>query len=219
MLSLLVAAGAVVGAGALRLRADRTTQAASTSAKAANPAGSNGCLQEPCRVLGHATIAGTVIELMADAGSRSGRLSIGGTANSGWVIPATVTDNGVVLNDDSLQCVAGGTSACLIRGVAPDNRMFGQTVVGRSDSWASGQTYVSNAGYLALANVDIDTSPEVLAAQHVCADGCATGPIRVQVFELDGSLVRCTRPYATLERLPGYPVVKLSQADLTPCKP
>jgi len=219
VLSLLVAAGALVGADALRLQAARTAQAASTSAQSeTKPVGPSGCLQEPCRVLGTAAIGGTSMELVADAGAQSGRLRIGGGTATPQVIPVTVTDNGVVLTEDSLQCLAGGQAACLIRGRRADNRVYGQVVVGRADSWASGQTYLSNAGYLALANVDSDVSPEVLAAQPGCAGGCPGGQVRMQVFNLDGSVVGCTRNYSALERLPGFPVVKLTQAELSACK-
>jgi hypothetical protein len=222
VLSLLVAAGALVGAGALRLHAARTAQGPSTSGKpGANPLGSSGCLVDPCRVLGTATVGGTSMDLVADAGARSGRLRIGGP-NSSQVIPATVTETGVILTEDSLRCMAGGPSACLIMGRLPDERVVGQTVVGRADNWASGQTYVSNAGYLALANVDGDASPEILAAQHDCASSdpaaCAGRPVRIQAFDLSGSVVGCTRTYTGLERLPGFPVVKVTTADLGSCK-
>ncbi|HEU5475796.1 MAG TPA: hypothetical protein VFV67_34600 [Actinophytocola sp.] len=218
LLAMLVAAGAVAAAGVLRYRAAEAAARAATSEKAApNEIDARGCLAEPCQVLAFTTVGGTSVELVADNGARSGRLRVGGV--NGQVIPATVTDHDVLLTQDSLQCVSGGWSACLIRGRDKDDRVFGQLIVGRSGNWASRQLFVSDAGYLALAEVAGNSSPEVLAAQYVCGDEpCTDKPVRVRVFDLQGNATLCTtRNYPSLDKLPGYPAVQLNQPALGKC--
>ena len=218
VLATLVAVGALGGAAVLRLRALRPAADAVTSAKpsAAGTVGPSGCLQVPCQVIS-ASVGGTQVELVIDAGGTSGRLRVGGPT-SGSVIEATITDMGVTLTADSLQCLAGGPAACLIRG-RHDSGIAGQIVVGRSDSWSVlEQRYSSDAGYLALTHVDGDSSPEILAAQHDCAGSDCTGrPVLVKVFALTGTVLGCTKNYPRLDKLPGYPVVQVTKAQLTPC--
>jgi len=224
VVSALVAAGALVASAALRTRASGSATGAPTSEKpsSTSPVGVSGCLVEPCQVLGRATVGGTSIELVADKGGVSGRLRVGGPT-SGQVIETTITDMGVKLTADSLQCVSGGPSACLITGSRDgEAEVDGQVVVGRSDSWSAlERPFVSDAGYLALSNVDGDSTPEVLAAQHDCQArdpaSCSGQLIHVQVFALTGSVMGCSRSYSRLEKLPEYPVVHLTKAQLIPC--
>lgn len=219
VLALLVAAGALGGAGVIRWRAAQSAATPATSQKPpATPAvGVSGCAVEPCRVLATSTVGGTAVELVADAGERSGRLRVGGPT-SGSVIEATITDMGVTLTPDSLQCIAGGPMACLIRG-EHDGGIAGQVAVGRSDKWSALETtFVSDAGYLALANINGDSAPEVLAAQF--ADCPRTGggcPVHLQVFALAGKVLGCTKTYPKLDKLPGIGGVRLTEAALTPC--
>ncbi|HEV2784656.1 MAG TPA: hypothetical protein VGX25_35175 [Actinophytocola sp.] len=216
-----VAAGALGGAAVLRLRATQSATTTVTSAKpgATGAVGPSGCrVGRQCQVLATTTLGGTAIDLVVDDGGGSGRLRVGGP-NSGQVIEATITDMGVTLTTDSLQCLAGGPSACLIKG-RHGAGLAGQVVVGRSDAWrALERPYVSDAGYLALANADGDGEPEVLAAQHDC--GSAPGSCDdafVQVFALTGTVLGCTRTYSGVERLPGYPAVRVTASQLTPCR-
>jgi hypothetical protein len=217
-----VAASALAGAAIVRSRA--TGQAApgtGANPPATSTVGPQGCLIEPCQVLATTSVGGTAVELVADAGAASGRLRVGGPT-SGQVIETTITETGVILTTDSLQCIAGGPAACLIKG-RHGGGLAGEVVVGRSDSWSALQKpFVSDAGYLALANVDGDAEPEVLAAQHDCANvdpaACAGRPVFVQVFALNGTAQGCTRGYPKVDRLPGYPTVEVTSAQLTPCR-
>jgi hypothetical protein len=218
-----LAAGALTAAAVLRWRSTATAGTPPTSTKppATATVGTSGCLTEPCRVLATTTVGGTTVELVADAGATSGRLRVGGPT-SGRVIETTITDMGVTLTTDSLQCVAGGPAACLIKGRHGDG-LAGQVVVGRSDSWSPlEKPYVSDAGYLALANTDGDVEPEILAAQRDCSGSdpaaCAGRPVFVQVFTLAGAVAGCTRTYSRVDRLPGYPTVHLTPAQLGPCR-
>jgi len=218
VLAVLVAAGALGGAGVIRWRATETASTPTTSQKPppSSVVGVSGCLVEPCKVVAKTSVGGTEVELVADAGGHSGRLRIGGPT-SGSVIEATITDVGVVLTPDSLQCVAGGPAACLIKG-EHEGGIAGQIVVGRSDKWsASETTYISDAGYLALANINGDSAPEVLAAQPMPC-GRADCGVFMQVFGISGKVLGCTKEYPRVDRLPGYGSVKLTEAALTPCR-
>jgi hypothetical protein len=210
VLAVLVTAGALGSAGAIRWREARSASPPTTSTK--TPAvGVSGCLAEPCQVLARTTVGGTSVELVADDGARSGRLRVGGPT-SGTVIQATITDQGVVLTQDSLQCIAGGPAACLIKG-EHDGGIAGQVVVGRSDKWSlTEDTYISDAGYLAVANINGDASPEILAAQR---SGSA---VFMQAFTITGNVIGCTKDYPKLDKLPGVGNVKLTETQLGPCR-
>jgi hypothetical protein len=220
VLAVLVAGGALVGARIVGERRDAAPPASSRSAQPTS-VGIRGCRVEPCKVLASAAVAGTTVELVADAGARSGRLRIGGPS-SGTVIETTVTELGVTLTRSSLVCVARALSACLVRGEY-EGGTAGQVVVGRSGNWSSlAKPFVSDAGYLALAEVTGRLSgPEVVAVQHACdrtSDaGCPDAPVFAQVFATTGVEVRCTGFYPDLSALPGYPAVKLTDLDLSPC--
>lgn len=218
----LVTAASLAGAAVLKARSDRVAAPPSTSVSTppTTPSvGLSGCLREPCQVLASTTVAGTFVELLADAGATSGRLRIGGPSAS-QVIETTVTELGVTLTPSSLQCVPGSASACLIRGEGPDGTT-GQVVVGRSDKWsAQERAYLSSAGLLVLNNVVSDSSPEVIAAQYDCPpgqDSCTKRPVYAQVFGLSGQEIGCTRTYTRLEQLPGYPQVTVTAANLRDC--
>jgi hypothetical protein len=217
VVSALIATGALVTATQLRHRA--TPPTTRTSVPPASGVGVDGCAVEPCQVLATARVAGTRIELVADKGSRSGRLRIGGPTSSD-VIELTITDMGVTLTREALQCVAGTLSACVVRG-GYQGGTAGQVVVGRSGKWSSlTKPFVADAGYLALSDVTVDGGPEVVAAQHDCtgaAAACAQTPVFAQVFALDGTEAGCTGTYPSVTALPSYPEVELGSGELAPC--
>jgi hypothetical protein len=201
IVALLVVAGALGGAAYLRMRSEAQATPSST---APPPPAATTCHAEPCHVLASASVGSTQIDLVADAGDHSGRLRIGDL-----FIESTITDRGAVLTGDSLQCVAGATSACLIRGDLNPGGKLGEVVVGRSGKWQlTAQPYLSNAGYLALTDVTGEGTPEVIVAQR---------GFYVQVFPLDGGNPTCTKPVAKLTQLPGWPTVKPPTAQLKPC--
>jgi hypothetical protein len=224
VVALVVAAGAFAGAAAIRWRAAGPAAAPSTSQKPppSNSVGVSGCLVEPCTVLATTTVSGgTQVELIADAGLRSGRLRIG-SASTGQVIETQITDLGVTLNAQSLQCISGGPSACLVKGEY-EGDIVGEVIVGRSESWALIENrFTSDADYLALANTDGDAAPELVAAQHDCRNldpDCASRPIFLQVFALNGELAGCSQTFSKLTSFPGYPpAVDMTKVLLKPCK-
>jgi hypothetical protein len=218
VLSALIAAGALVTAAVLR--EDPTPSEAGTTQPSTPSVGVDGCLVEPCTVLATMPVGGAIVELVADRDATSGRLRIGGGGSS-EVIETTITDMGATLTGDSLQCVAGTLSACLVRGPFPQG-IVGQVVVGRTTKWNQvAQPFQSDAGYLALADVTSDAGAEVLVAQHRCdrtaGTDCTTTPVYVRVFNLRNQEMGCTRNYTRLDLLPKWPVVTLTAADLKPC--
>ncbi len=216
-----VAAGAVVTAAVLR--ADRTAAGAApttTTVPSTSGVGVDGCQVEPCTVLANIPVGDITVELVADKGAMSGRLRIGG-AGSSDVIEATITERGAMLTGDSLQCAAGPLTACVVRGRI-EGGVTGQVVVGRSGKWNSlAQPFMSDAGFLELADVEPAAGPEMLAAQHACdrtvTQDCSTTPVFVEVYNLYSQKLGCTRQYSGLDSIPGYPAVDLTEATLRPC--
>lgn len=223
VLSVVVAAGAVVASVLVREhRAESSRAPERPTTVTSTPLAPNGCRVAPCRVMAVARVAGTTVELVADAGAKSGRLRIGGPSSS-EVIEMTVTDLGVTLTPSSLQCVARALSACVVRGTYEEGTA-GQVVVSRSGKWSSlNKPFLSRAGYLALAEVSGSQSgPEVIAAQYACVQGdaaeCAGEPVYAQVFAVGTATeVGCTRNYDDVRSLPGYPLVTLTDDELSTC--
>lgn len=219
----LITLGALVTAGVLRQQRASVADSDETVTPTTNSApGANGCSVEPCKVLDVLTIGGTSMQLVADAGGRSGRLQIGGGGAS-FVIEVTITKYGATLGGDALQCVGGALSACVVRGKGPQS-LLGQLVVGRSAKWASTEKpFASDASFIGLQDVTgKQTGPEVLVAQHRCdpnaTDNCSDTPVYVQVFSVKSELLGCTRDYQRLESIPGWPAADLSQATIRPCE-
>ena len=212
LLGALVFAGALGGAALIRTAAPPAATPTPLPTTTTGP-GADGCLRVPCRVLGAATLGDTRIELVADSGGMTGRLRIGGPGASRVI---EIADIGQLAETGALACYPASISACLVRARGPQG-MTGKVVVGRSDKWSPlERAYLSTAGYLALNNIVADSGPEVVAAQ-CSASGC-DGGVFAQVFTLTGAPVGCTREYAELRDLPGYPSVEVSAARLQPCR-
>lgn len=222
VLSALVATGALVAATLRDRGANTSAPPATTTEDTAEPVGPDGCRVAPCTVLGRIPVGGAMIELVADAGARSGRLRIGGGTGDGVVFEVTITSAGTVtLDDQSLECMTVSSTACLIRGRSADG-MVGQVVAGRSGNWAEApKSFSSNAGYLSLADADTSSGPEVLAVQYDCdravTPDCAGQEVYAQVFTVNGKELGCTDNYSRLESLPEYPEVDFAKADVHPC--
>src|SRR5262245_17626383 len=102
----LVAAAALATAAALRDRGTTSAEPDDTAPPVTTSGlGVDGCVHEPCTVVGSAQVGGTAVQLVADAGFKSGRLRLGG-AGSSEVFEATITDLGAALGEGSLQCVS-----------------------------------------------------------------------------------------------------------------
>jgi hypothetical protein len=121
----------------------------------------------------------------------------------------------------SLECVVSALSACVVRG-SYKGGTAGQVVAGRSGKWSSlTKPFVSDAGLLTLAQITVDSGPEVVAVQHDCdratAD-CAGTPVFAQVFTMGGAEAGCTQDYSSVEALPGFPAVEIRSDQLSPCE-
>ncbi|UVS81877.1 hypothetical protein [Actinokineospora sp. UTMC 2448] len=213
-LGALVFAGAVAGAALTRTDPAPTPppSAAGTTAPATtSDPRADGCLREPCRVLGTATLGDTRVELVADSGAKTGRLRIGGPGTSRVI---EIGEIGVLLPEGALQCYPASISACLVRAEGTRGQT-GKVVVGRSGKWSPlERAYLSTAGYIVLNNIVADSGPEVVTAQ-CSSESCGT--VHAQVFTLVGSTVGCTRGYSSVEALPGYPAVEVAASRLRPC--
>lgn len=224
VVSALVAAGALVASALLRggPGTDTGAVAPDTAPAETSGVGADGCRVRPCTVLGIQPVGGVSIELVADDGAKSGRLRIGGGGSSD-VIEVTITENGATLTAESLQCVPSTLSVCVVRG-AYDGGVVAQVVVGRSGEWDSLATQIaSDVGYLVVAEVTgAYTGAEVVAAQHRCdrskfAD-CSNKPVFLQVYSSStGELIGCTRDYARLGSLDGWPNPDLADLVVNPC--
>jgi hypothetical protein len=202
VLALLVVGGALGGAVYLRSKQDTAEPA---PPPAPPPVTSTSCRTEPCSVLAATTLGNTRIELVADAGGKSGRLRIGGDR----LIESSVTDRGVTLTATSLECFSASISACLIKDDLPGGGTIGEVVVGRSDKWnLLERSYLSDAGHLSLAEVTGDGGPELIAVQK---------GFFAQIFLLDGNELGCTKTVAKIEQLPGWPTVKPVKNQLKTC--
>ncbi|MBM7770096.1 hypothetical protein JOD54_000300 [Actinokineospora baliensis] len=214
----LVLTASLTGAAVMRVRAAPANTAPGPTTEPTTSASAVECRRVPCRTLGTASLGSTLVTLKGDSGLVSGRLFIQGPSGQ-QVVEMAVGDLGVYLDDQSLQCAPGAVSACLVSG-SGDKGTAGQVVAGRSDKWSAlGRAFFSEANYLSLANVDGDTSPEVIAVQQDCASGadCARRPVYAQVFGLGGQELGCTRLYSRIDQLPGYPTVALTAAMLRDC--
>lgn len=207
LVSLLVAAGAVVTSAYLRYQRDATAAPPpGSSTTSVPPATLVPCRVEPCAVVFATTIGDTTIDLIADAGAESGRLKVG----DDLLFESRITGKGVKLTPQSLVCLPGPPVTCLIRGEA-DGNLYGEVVLGRTGKWAmTGTIYVASGGYLSLGNVDGDVQPEVVAVQR----GYFT-----QVWGVGGEDLGCTPVVTKPERLDGWPDnVKPQTKDLRkPC--
>lgn len=218
LLCALVAAGALAVAAAQRGSEDSSADDSQKTSTSRQDDDGSGCRIKPCTVLQTVPIGDTNIDLLADAGATSGRVRIGGPGAS-QVIEVAIT--GVTLTGDSLQCSVSSLSGCMIRGASSAGTV-GQVVVGRSGKWSSiEQQFVSDAGYLALAEVDGQVGPEIVAVQYDCdratTPDCTGRPVFAQVFMLSGAEVGCTRTVTRIESLPGFPVVDPDRGQLRPC--
>jgi hypothetical protein len=216
----LVAAGAMAAAGVLRLHPAGSDAAGGSQAPPAQNAALQ-CDRGPCLPLTSQQVGGDTVDLLADASGASGRLRVAGSAASNIFETRITQSTGARLTADSLQCVAGATSVCLVRGNSQDGTS-GEVLVGRSGVWSRAEIpYFSSAGYLALRDVDGDRVPEVVAVQQDCGDGAPGGECQrvfAEVFTLSGNEMGCTRSVGGKAALPGWPVVAPVPAQLRSCR-
>jgi hypothetical protein len=217
------AAVAVTVAGlalAVALRPDRAasdpTNTPLTSADSPDPGGQPQCGAGPCQPVATQRVGADAVELLAGVGT--GRVQVTSAVGTS-VFEVSITQSGAQLTADSLDCLAGAVSTCLVRG-ATASGVQGEVLVGQHGTWSRAQVgYLASGGYLALHDVNGDGVADVVAVQRACRSDSGCEQVFGQVFVVDaGSTpLGCTRVFPSLAQVPGYPEVALSQADLHPC--
>lgn len=220
LLAVLVAVGALVTVWVLRSQRDPqgagpdTMPAPTTSTDAAEI-----CGESPCEVLTSTPLGLTTVQLLADVNGLNGRLRVLRSGSS-TVLEMALAGEGVRLDQRSLVCAKGPTSACLVSG-AHRGGVAGEVFVDGERGWESPPLQLSPAGYVDLMQVTGDKTPDVVVATQPDCDGtaaeCAGTPVVLEVFGLDGESLGCTQPYAALAQLPGWPAVQLNGIALQPC--
>ncbi|GAA4541212.1 hypothetical protein [Amycolatopsis samaneae] len=182
------------------------------------------CGAGPCRQLAAMTVGTVPIALLADAEGGAGRVRVG--PEPGTVIELAIAELGVRLGENSLRCIEGVTSACLIRGEAKDapGGAYGELLVDRGGRWTSaGKPYFADAGTLSLYDVTADGVPDVIVVRHECpgmtpgTPQCQAAPVLAEAYELGGNSIGCTWKVTAPSDLPGWPDVRLTRTDLHAC--
>lgn len=217
------AAVAVTVAGlalAVALRPDRAAPepggTPTTSAESAESDGQLQCGAAPCQPVATQRVGADSVELLAGVGT--GRVQVTSALGTS-VFEVSITQSGAQLTADSLDCLAGAVSTCLVRG-ATASGVQGEVLVGQHGTWSRAQVgYVASGGYLALHDVNGDGVADVVAVQSACrsADGCEQVFAQVFVVDAGSTPLGCTRVFPSLAQVPGYPDVAVSQGDLHRC--
>ena len=180
------------------------------------------CPEARCVVLASVDVGGSTVELLADPEGGSARVRVDGEGDSATVLESTIAAMGAKVGSDSLRCVAGATSVCLVRGSIEDGAV-GEVVVTRGGAWRpADRPYFSNAGTIALDDVARDEVPEVVVVRHDCGatdsvSSCEVAPVVAAVFEVGGAELGCTRRYTSPSDIRGWPEVRVRESELRPC--
>jgi hypothetical protein len=216
----LVAAAAVGGAAALRAHRAGADPAGVTSTPPVQGGGLQ-CDRGPCELLASQRVGGDTVDLLADASGTSGRVRVSGSAGSNIFETHISQAGGARLTPDSLQCVAGPTSVCLVRGDSTAGTS-GEVLVGRSGVWSRAEVpYFASGGYLALRDIDGNGVPEVVAVVQDCDEEVPSGQCQrvfAEVYTISGNEMGCTRPVTGKAALPGWPVVAPALTQLGSCR-
>lgn len=221
LVALVVVVGALVVVVAQRPRPDPAVTAPSSPGPAAGQTELE-CGKVACRTLKAIDIHGTTVTLLDDGQGGSGLITVGPRVPT--VVEVTITALGAKLGPDSLLCLDGGTAACLVQGRQQGGAVVGELISSGGDTWrASERQYLSDASYIGLDDVTGDNVPEVLVVRHECPGStsgtakCAAAPVLVEVFDLGGDALGCTRKYTSPSQLRGWPTVRLEKADIRTC--
>jgi hypothetical protein len=221
LVALVVVIAALVVVVAQRPRTDATVSA---PVSAVPPSGQSTleCGTVSCRTLKAIDVHGTTVSLLDDGEGGSGLVTVGPQVPT--VVEVTITALGVKLGPDSLLCLDGGTAACLVLGRQQGGAVVAELLSSGGDTWrASERQYLSDASYIGLDDVTGDNVPEVLVVRHECPDStsgtaqCAAAPVLVEVFDLGGDALGCTRKYTSPSQLRGWPTVRLEKSDIRAC--
>lgn len=208
--------------GAILLRPHQTPRGADSTGSAPSTPSANASLQcasGPCRSLASTTVAGSTVQLLANTAATTGRVRIVTAQGLDSVFETTISQLGAALTAQSLSCVDATTPVCLVSGTGSQGSA-GEVFLETGGDWSRADApYFASGGYIGLRG-DGAKGPEVLTAQLSCdsnSSQCATAPVYLQVFAVTGETLGCTAPVSKLDRLPGWPNVTVSPAQLHDC--
>lgn len=225
-----IAAGLTVLAlaGAILLRPHQsggdtgTADGAGVAGGAPSTAATNATLQcsdGPCQSLASATVAGSTVQLLSNKAATIGRVRIVTPQGLDSVFETTISQLGAKLTTQSLSCVNAATPVCMVSGTGSEGSA-GEVFLETNGDWARADApYFASGGYISL-RAEGTQAPEVLTAQANCdtnSSQCPSAPVYLQVFAVTGDTLGCTSPVSKLDRLPGWPNVTVSQAQLRDC--
>ncbi|WP_328606427.1 hypothetical protein OG943_41965 [Amycolatopsis sp. NBC_00345] len=223
LLAALVTAAALVAVVVLRSHseADSVAGAPQIAAPAPDQSTATTCGTGPCRELAAMTVGGTPVSLLADATGGWGRVRVGAKPDTEFEL--AITGMGAKLAPNSLQCIAGTTSACLVRGDVSGGA-FGELLIESGGVWRDfGQPYFADAGTIVLDDVDQDGRPDLVLVRHECPGAtpgtttCQAAPVLAEVYQLSGEIVGCTRKVTSPSQLRGWPAVQVRRSELSAC--
>ena len=169
------------------------------------------CGTTVCQGIVGKSVGKDLVELLVGTGG--GRIRVTGESGP-FIFEMTIVESGAVVDDKSLECAAAPVSVCLIRGTSNGN-WRGEVLFRKDGTWSRGQTYLANAGYLGLHDVNEDGTADVVAAQLAC-DGLCNNAF-VQVFSVLGPNIGCTTAAPGRDQLPGWPTPVPKMSQLRPC--
>jgi hypothetical protein len=169
------------------------------------------CGSVVCRSVVKQAVGADQVEVLVGKGS--GRIKVSGPSGTN-IFELTIAESGAEVDDQSLQCVAGAVSVCLVRG-RQGSDVVGEVLIGRAGSWSRAQVpYLSTGSNLALHDVDGDAIADVVAVQRVC-DQTDCERFFAQAFSFAGKTVElgCSDVVGEVGEVPLTPTL----AELHPC--
>ncbi|HEX4223701.1 MAG TPA: hypothetical protein VHZ97_15145 [Pseudonocardiaceae bacterium] len=178
------------------------------------------CGNGPCRSLASTTVAGSSVQLLANADGSSGRVRIVTAQGLDSVFETTISQLGATLNTQSLTCVNASSPACMVSGGGPEGSA-GEVFLQTDGDWERADApYFASGNYISLRQGGTQ-GPEIITAQVNCDSDlsaqCTSAPVYVQVFAVAGATLGCSTPVSKLDKLPGWPNVTVSPSQLHAC--